>query len=296
MFQLFRHANMAGEGLELLHRRSLIVPLVAWLPLMLLSVLDHHALGQSCKIPFMHDVESYVRFLVALPILIGAELVVHRRISPLVRAVRGKAYRCDPRFAGVQSSGRLSDANSRLDVGGTDAAGSGLYSGTVDWRREGRVGRSNSVCNAGWETFHLTLAGYWYALVSIPVFQFILLRWYMRLGDLVPASVADFKINLRLSAVHPDRSGGIGCPGRSSYALGPLLFAQGALLSGLIASRVLYEGRGLLSFKTEAAGFVGFFRFDHPRSLVDVYPAARADEDTRFRRIWLTSQSVCIWL
>src|SRR4029077_7914116 len=27
---------------------------------------------------------------------------------------------------------------------------------------------------------NLTLAGYWYAFVSIPIFQFILLRWYMR--------------------------------------------------------------------------------------------------------------------
>jgi hypothetical protein len=27
---------------------------------------------------------------------------------------------------------------------------------------------------------HLTIAGYWYAFISIPIFQFILLRWYLR--------------------------------------------------------------------------------------------------------------------
>ena len=31
------------------------------------------------------------------------------------------------------------------------------------------------------------------------------------------------------------------------------------MLAGLIANRVLYEGRSLLSFKIEAAGFIGFF-------------------------------------
>jgi hypothetical protein len=67
------------------------------------------------------------------------------------------------------------------------------------------------------------------------------------------------RLNLHLTAAHPDRAGGIGFLGKSSYAFGPILFAQGALLSGFIASRVLYEGRSLLSFKMEAAGLVGFF-------------------------------------
>ena len=35
--------------------------------------------------PFLHDIEAYVRFLIALPVLIGAELVVHRRLRPLRR-------------------------------------------------------------------------------------------------------------------------------------------------------------------------------------------------------------------
>lgn len=47
----------------------------------------------------------------------------------------------------------------------------------------------------------------------------------------------------------------------SSYAFSPILFAQGTLVSGVIASRVLYEGQPLLSFKMEAAGFVAFFVF-----------------------------------
>jgi len=62
-----------------------------------------------------------------------------------------------------------------------------------------------------------------------------------------------------LAPAHPDRAGGIGFVGNSSYAFEPLLFAQGAMLSGLIANRILYEGQNLLSFKLEAAGFVGLF-------------------------------------
>jgi transposase len=47
--------------------------------------------------------------------------------------------------------------------------------------------------------------------------------------------------------------------GKSSYAFSPILFAQGALLSGVIASRVLYGDQSLLSFKMEAVGFIVLF-------------------------------------
>jgi hypothetical protein len=47
--------------------------------------------------------------------------------------------------------------------------------------------------------------------------------------------------------------------GKSSYAFGPILFAQGAMLAGLIASRVLFGGEKLLSFKMEAVGLIGAF-------------------------------------
>jgi hypothetical protein len=108
---------------------------------------------------------------------------------------------------------------------------------------------------------HLTWAGYWYVYVSIPVFQFILLRWYVRLVIWFRLLWQISRLNLHLTAAHPDRAGGIGFLGTSSYAFGPLLFAQGALLSGLIATRVVYDGQSLLSFKMEAVGFVTFFVF-----------------------------------
>ncbi len=259
LFQLFRRAHLSGDGLEFLRRRVLIIPLFAWLPLLFLSVLDHQALGRSCKIPFLFDVESYVRFLVALPILIGAELVVHRRISPLVRRFverRIVVTQDLPAFkAAVDSAMRVRDSMAVELTLLVLVYTVGLWI----WRREVALGDPTWYAMPNGKHLHLTLAGYWYALVSIPVFQFILLRWYMRLVIWFRLLWQISRLNLRLTAVHPDRSGGIGFLGRSSYAFGPLLFAQGALLSGLIASRVLYEGQGLLSFKTEAAGFVGFF-------------------------------------
>src|SRR5271167_4532564 len=84
IFQLFRRSHLAGDALELLYRRLLIITVVAWAPLLLLSMLGSSA-GSLGRLSFLHDVEVHVRFLIALPVLIAAELVVHLRIRPVVR-------------------------------------------------------------------------------------------------------------------------------------------------------------------------------------------------------------------
>ena len=109
--------------------------------------------------------------------------------------------------------------------------------------------------------WHLTPAGYWYVFVSIPIVQFVLLRWYLRLCIWFRFLWQVSRLNLHLVATHPDRCGGLAFLGKGSYAYGPLLFAQGAMLAGLIASRVLYHGEKLMSFKMEVLGFVVLFVF-----------------------------------
>ncbi len=85
LFQLYRRAHLSGDALELLRRRVLVIMLFTWLPLLLFALVEGHALSGAIKIPFLHDIEAHVRFLIALPVLIAAELVVHIRISPVAR-------------------------------------------------------------------------------------------------------------------------------------------------------------------------------------------------------------------
>ncbi len=95
--------------------------------------------------------------------------------------------------------------------------------------------------------------------VSIPIIQFVLLRWYLRFFIWYRFLWRVSKLNLHLVPIHPDRSAGLAFLGKSAYAFGPILFAQGAMLAGLVASRVLYRGESLLSFKLQLGGFVVFF-------------------------------------
>jgi hypothetical protein len=75
---------LSGSALELWHRRIIVITLIAWLPLLILALLGGHAFGASVTLPFLHDIETQIRFLIALPVLIAAELIVHSRIRPVV--------------------------------------------------------------------------------------------------------------------------------------------------------------------------------------------------------------------
>ena len=259
LFQLYRRTHLSGDALELLERRVLVITLFAWLPLLVLSVLGGHALGGGIKIPFLHDVEAHARFLVALPALIIAELVVLNRITPLFRRFVERGIVVTEDLPAYNAA-----VNSALRIRNSVAVEVSLlvlvYTlGHWIWRSQVAMKGATWYATPDATHLHLTLAGYWYAFVSIPIFQFILLRWYMRLVVWFRFLWQVSRLNLNLAPAHPDRAGGIGFLGKSSYAFGPILFAQGALVAGMIASRVLYDGQNVLSFKMEAAGFIGLF-------------------------------------
>jgi len=65
----------------------LVITSIAWLPLLLLATIGP---GSAGRLWFLRDVEVHARFLVALPVLIAAELLVHARLaSPLSMTTRG---------------------------------------------------------------------------------------------------------------------------------------------------------------------------------------------------------------
>ncbi len=258
LFQLWRRGRLSGDGLELVWRRIIVISLITWFPLLLLSLVGGHALAGGLKIPFIYDFEAHSRFLIALPILIGAELIVLSRIRPAARRFieRGIIVGDDiPKFCSASESAMRVRDSVFAEVTllflvytlGTGFWSTQVATGTASWHSLGEGSPS-----------HLTLAGYWYTFVSIPIFQFILLRWYFRLGIWFVFLWRVSKLNLQLIATHPDRAGGLGFLGTSTYSFAPILFAQGTLLSSVIANRVLYEGQTLTSFRMEAGGLVVF--------------------------------------
>jgi hypothetical protein len=104
----------------------------------------------------------------------------------------------------------------------------------------------------------LSVTGLWYGYVSLPLFQFLLMRWYFRIFIWTRFLWQVSRIELSLIPTHPDRVGGLGFLTNTVHAFIPLAAAHGALLAGLIASRIFYLGAGLLDFKIEVVVILAF--------------------------------------
>jgi hypothetical protein len=104
----------------------------------------------------------------------------------------------------------------------------------------------------------LSRAGLWYAWISLPIFQFFLLRWWYRLILWGRFLFLVSRLDLDLSPSNPDRAGGLGYLGTSTAAFAPFLVAQSALVSAMVASRILQQGAQLQDFKFELGGVLVF--------------------------------------
>lgn len=253
LYRLFLRTGLARAPLELLHRRALVLAAIAWLPAAVLAAATGNLLVGSSPVPFLGDVEAHVRLLVVLPLLLAAELPVHERLRGVLRQFIDRDYVPEaerPKFdAAIASAVRL--RNSPLLEFAILVL---VYTaGQWLWRSQIAYGGATWYTSGDGAAHGLTLPGYWYALVSIPLFQFIGFRWYMRALIWIRLMWQISRLKLSLIATHPDRSAGLGFVGNSIFAFGALLFAHGALLSGWIADRVFHNGNNALDFQVEAA-------------------------------------------
>jgi hypothetical protein len=301
-YQFWRRTRLAGETLDLLQRRIVVLALLAWAPLLVLSSVEGHAWGGKVALPFLYDIDIHLRLLLAVPLLILAELIVHQRMRGVVGqflkrglipdAARGKFDEA------ISSAMRL--RNSVLAevfiIVFVYVVGVGFVwlthfaAGVASWHGVGTG-----------ETFQPSLAGWWLGCVSLPIFQFLLLRWYFRLFVWARFLWRVSRLELSFMPTHPDRCGGLSFLAGVSQAFAPVLAAQGVVLAGTIANKIFFAGAKLPAFKVELIGLVTVMVFAVLGPLLAFLPqlaAARrkglreygvlaADYTREFDRKWL---------
>lgn len=259
LYQLLRRVGLSGDALEHLKRRMIILACFAWLPLLLLSAMGGNLFEGSSSIPFLHDVETHVRFLIALPMLIGAELVVHERLQPAVRQFVARRIVIDEELAKFRQA-IASTLRMRNSVFAELALVVIVYAvGPLIWRDLIAQEVSSWYATSAGGEIRLTPAGFWLVFVALPIFQFILLRWYFRFFLWFWFLLRVAFLNLKLLPIHADRTGGIGFLGNTTLAFGPVLAAQGAVLAGMMASKIFFGGQVLTDFRVQIVAFLGFF-------------------------------------
>ena len=257
LYRLWRRTHLSDDMLDLVPRRVVVAVLLAWLPLLLLSIAQGLAWTGDLALPFILDVETHLRLLLVVPLLIGAELALHRRMPASVGLFLDRGLIPDPsraRFdAAISSATRLRNSVVAESLMVALVYGVGVL---VLWRTQMApdVPSWHGVAVDG--KLRPSLAGWWFVLVSLPLFQFLILRWYYRLFIWVRLLWQVSRIRLRLMPTHPDRCGGLAFLDFVRVAFAPLVLAHGALLAAMIADRIFFAGAELPEFKVALIGMV----------------------------------------
>jgi hypothetical protein len=241
-------------------KRILILSGIAWLPLVVLTLIDGTFISDDVTIPFVKDVIPYVRGLIAIPLLVMADNIIEPMMSRTLKYLR--------------TSGVVPEAeHARLD----EATDKMTYLINTKWiqmvlvilvvlvswvLRADYVDMWTESDVTSW-ALHLengeideTMAGIWFLLVTSPMVSFLLYRWVWRF---IAWSILLYRVSrmeLELYASHTDLAGGLGVIGSGQVLFGIVFLILASLVSSELASNILYEGDNLVNVKQLALVYI----------------------------------------
>lgn len=229
-------------------RRAVIAALAAWGPLALLAVIQSLASPGHSAGSFFSDFATHTRSLVAIPALILAEPDCMPWLRRIVRTFVAEGLVVGADLERFQS--RLASARRLLDSQVAEVATILIaYAIVVPlivyvpaeelsvWHRR----------SAG--TADLTIAGWWHALVSLPILLVLFLGWLWRLVVWTWFLACVARLDLQLIASHPDHAGGLRFVSTSLQGFRLVSIAMGAVLAGAIANRMIHHGVSPFAFR-----------------------------------------------
>lgn len=262
LYRLWRRIGLTGDAMQFPHWRVLAAVGLAWVPLMLLSIAEGRAWGGDLALPFLNDVETHVRLLIVVPLLIFAEVRVYRRLPRIVRRFVEHDLIPDAarsRFdAAIASAMRLRDSTVAEFLLVLLVYGVGVL---IIRRTQFALDVNTWYATMENGQLRLTPAGWWGALVGVPIVQFLMVRWYYRLLIWARFLWQVSRFDLRLEPAHPDGVAGLHFVSSAEFAYRPVVLALGAALAGMIANKIFDTGAGLLDFKVEIIGTMAVLVF-----------------------------------
>ena len=272
---------------------------LAWVPLLLLAVIQGVALGATPRESFLLDVAAHVRYLVAIPLLIAAEPWCLPQLAEVARhfASAGLVVGEDR----VRLEALMGSARSGLDHRGAEVVlAAAAYAGTA-WL----IVSAYPLDAPTWTgtSRGLTLAGWWRALVSHPLFLVLSAGWLWRVGVWARFLWGVSRLRLRLVPAHPDLAAGLHFLAVSLRAFGPVALAVGAVVAGTVAEQIVHAAPppqtsrqvaaaiaavvvALVLFAGPLLAFFGPLRRARMRGIFD-YGALAGALGRRFEERWL---------
>ena len=218
---------------------------LCWLPLAILCAFKLDL--EQYYLLFVRDVATHVRFLFVLPILIFARSSVNKSFHYTVKLFYQTKIidekNKEPFEKILTDLGRWS--NSKI----ADYVLLFFVYLLFFIQEENR--RNDADFYAPWHIAdnHITVAGWWYSLISLPILQLLLYRWFYTITLWIIFLRKISKLNFHLSALHPDSFGGLGFLRYTQLSFFPIALAFSALAAGFVNNMILFSGISIVEYK-----------------------------------------------
>lgn len=257
-YRLQCRLGLVGEGSLRVGRRAAIFVALSWLPAVLLAALQGLALNAQHERALLFDFNAYA-FALGVVAFVLMEQTSDKRMAWLVDQFVARDI--------VRDAARAGFVRARLNMERRTGSpwvevliGVAAYAVSYEWLLAG----ATRIPGGTWfghivdGALRLSWAGWWTALVALPLFWFLLGRWLWRFITWGMMLRDISRCELRLVATHPDRCGGIAFIGQYPKTYLMFVFALSSLVAGGVLKSVVYAGASLLSFKFALFGMIAF--------------------------------------
>ena len=243
---LLGRLGLLGEDRLPTWRTAFVLALLAWMPPAVLAIAQTILQADYAGWGLFKDQTVYTRYLVAIIAMVVTERAAEQRISLLINQFM-KAHLLD-----AESREKYKAIVARADRRASLPLVEGILlvlALTWSWMSFYYI---SVISVGGWEEStrggdtHLSWAGTVAELLSNPVFLFLVLRWFWRFLVWTALLLNISRLPLRLTAMHPDRSGGLGF-----LTLFPDIFTGFVFALSCVISSSLLKSMALMPVSSE---------------------------------------------
>jgi hypothetical protein len=224
-------------------RAGIVLMAMAWGPLLVATVWARLVSGHW----FTIDWGAHARLLISIPLLLRAEVSLHARTRWAAEqfVVDDWAEGQSERFEHVVA-GAVKHRNAVLPEAALFALALAT-SQLVVWNLGGMPFASRRVQLDA----QMVAARWWYALVALPLFQFLVYRALWRWAIWVQVLWRLARLRLRPTATHPDQAGGLEFLSWPSIGFAYVIAALSTAQAGVWADQVLHAGLKVTALKAQ---------------------------------------------
>jgi hypothetical protein len=233
---IFRGKSRDGRGLR---RTALALVLISWVPLLVMAIQSGTMQSRDGSAGFLLDLPLHARFLIAVPFLILIERAVDwaflryvQRSDDLIPAEQQESFNRLVRLLDKLTDSKLPEGLLLVLIYGLTV----LNWESLAAESAGRLSFMNS------DGVTLRPAGWYFLLISAPVFQLLVFRWAWRWMVWAFSIFRISRFEIKVDPLHADRMAGLAymnlCPLTFSF----ILMAPTAVVSATLGYQILFMG------------------------------------------------------